>query len=150
MPPSPALRRTQSTIAQTPNCPQAQEHHQRPPNLPSHALSRKGELTCQGYLTGHNDQPRWSSSAFLSSELTMMDEESESEGEVERPLRAWRRWRAIPLSRSVSPKTTYIPNRPIPSVTHARPDENPDGQHHQDTRSRPAERSIQSSSAFGS
>lgn len=139
-----------STIAPTPNRPPAQEHHYCPLISPSYARSSKGELTCEGHLIGQNDQPYSSSSVFLSSGSTMMNTESESDCDFERPRRILGRWTARSQSRSVSPKSTFIPNRSIPSLTHASRNEGFDVPHGHYKYRRPGEQSNQSSSAFGS
>jgi hypothetical protein len=80
----------------------------------------------------------------------MMNEESESECDFERPRRIPGRWTARSQSRSVSPKSTFIPNRAIPSLMRASPNERSHGpQRHYKSR-RLGEQRDQSSSAFGS
>jgi hypothetical protein len=111
----------------------------------------RGELTCEGYLVGRNDQPCSSSSVFLSSDSTMMNTESESECDFERPHRIPGRWTARSQSRSVSPKSTFIPHRSIPSlIIHASRNEGFDVPHGHYKCRRPGEQNSQSSSAFGS
>lgn len=126
------------------------QHHL--PRSPSPARYIKSELTRQVYTVNPFamnpfNEPSWSMSA-LSSESTVMNEGSESEGEVERPRRIPRRPRPKPSRPSTSSQTTFTPNEPILAFTHLRPDDSLDLPQHQDKRLRSPEQSRHASTTF--
>lgn len=106
-----------STLALSPRCSPSTRALSTPlRNCRLMNRSSVGELTHQDSVTDPTNWTYSSSSAFLPSDSTVMNQYSESEGEIKRPGRIQRLQKSRLQSRPTSRETAFIPKRRIPGL----------------------------------
>lgn len=113
----PSTLSNNSTLAPSPRCSPSTRALSTPlRNCRLMNRSSVGELTHQDSVTDPTNWTYSSSSAFLPSDSTVMDQYSESEGEIKRPGRIQRLQKSRLQSRPTSRETAFIPKRRIPGL----------------------------------